>query len=612
MEYLMKKIELLAPAKDLECGIAAIDCGADAVYIGALSFGAREAAGNNLTDIAELVDCAHKYWAKVYVTVNILLHDREIDSVLELISQLYEIHIDGLIIQDVGLLECDLPPIPIIASTQMHNDTPEKVAFLESVGIRRAILARELDLDQIKAIRRQTDIELECFVHGSLCVCYSGQCYLSYALGGRSGNRGKCAQPCRKLYSLVDGDSKTLARNKHLLSIRDLNLSAHLRELIEAGVTSLKIEGRLKDKGYVANVVAHYRAQLDLVLAELGLNKSSSGRSRIDFEPDVNKTFNRGYTSYFLHGKGGKIGSIDTPKMLGEAIGKVIRAGRKSVIMDSNIPMHPGDGICFYDRYGNLRGTVVNGVQGNAIFPDKPEKIEEGTIIYRNHDHEFLTRLSKSHPQRLISVALVLKETSDALVLSAKDEDGNFAEFSLACEKTPAQKPDSAVANIQKQLTKSGGTDFECSEVTIELSEVPFVPISTLNTLRRGVLEKLACVRVENRPVCSNEIEQNEIPYPQSELSYLNNVLNRCADEFYKFHGVTSIEPAAESGLDMKGRKMMTTRYCLKHQLDLCPKDNKSMSSVGPLSLIDEEGHKLELRFNCSKCEMEVFLDAST
>ena len=601
----MTKIELLAPAKDLECGIAAIDCGADAVYIGAPRFGAREAAGNNLESITELVQYAHNYWAKIYVTLNTLLRDDEIPPALRLISQLYDIGVDGLIIQDTGLLECDLPPIPIIASTQMHNNTPEKAAFLEQIGIQRIILARELDLDQIRAIRRHSNIELEFFVHGALCVCYSGQCYLSYALGGRSGNRGQCAQPCRKLYSLMDCDGKVLIQDKHLLSLRDLNLSNHLGELIEAGISSFKIEGRLKDKAYVTNVVAYYRSKLDEAMSGLGLKKSSSGTSRIDITPDVNKTFNRGYTSYFLHEKGKSAGSIDTPKMVGEAIGKVTHISRQDITIDSNIVMHQGDGICFFDRRGELHGSVVNGVQGQMIFPDKLDGIEIGALIYRNHDHEFLTRLNKARIERHIAVDLILKDAPDGLCLIAVDEDGNRAEFELTCEKTCAKKPESALINIKKQLVKMGGTEYVCSSVEIDLPEVLFIPISTLNEMRRGVLERLSTVRIENRPIPTRNIIKNDIPYPETKLSYLGNVLNQHAEAFYRRHGVTSIEPAAESGLDLRGRKVMTTRYCIKHQLGICN------TSAEPLFLVDAEGHKLELRFNCSNCEMEIYLNGN-
>lgn len=593
----MKKIELLAPAKDLECGIAAIDCGADAVYIGAPKFGARAAAGNSLADLAELAEHAHKFWAKVYVTVNTILHDDEIPKAVDLIHQLYDAHIDGLIIQDVGLLECDLPPIPIIASTQMHNNTPEKVSFLERVGVNRVILARELDLDQIKAIRASTNIELEFFIHGALCVCYSGQCYLSYALGGRSGNRGECAQPCRKLYNLTDSRAKTLVASKHMLSLKDLNLSEYLAELIDAGVCSFKIEGRLKDKTYVSNIVSYYRQQLD----KLGINKASSGRSKIDFKPDVEKTFNRSYTSYFLHGQDEDMGSIDTPKMIGEFIGKVSAATARGVTIDTNISLHNGDGICFFDRSGELRGSVVNEVRGRTIMPDNLDGIQKGTVIYRNHDHEFLTRLQKSKTERLIDVSFRLYETGDGFGLNATDEDCNSADFTIACEKAPAEKPEQAAANIDKQLRKSGGTIFSCSSVETQLSGSFFIPISVLNSLRRGALEKLVEVRKANRPIIEGRIFKNDVPYPVSHLSYLGNVLNSKAEAFYSRHGVTSIEPAAESGLDMKGRKVMTTRYCVKRQIGLC-------GTAGHLFLTDSEGHKLKLEFDCAECEMNIIL----
>ncbi len=608
LEGLMKKIELLAPAKDLECGIAAINCGADAVYIGAACFGAREDAGNGLDDLETMVNYAHKYWAKVYVTVNTILRDDEIPRALKLVHQLYNIGADGIILQDVGLLECGIPPIPIIASTQMHNNTPEKVTFLEQIGIKRAILPRELSLDEIKRIRERTSIELECFIHGSLCVSYSGQCYLSYALGRRSGNRGECAQPCRKPYSLIDGSGKALARNAHLLSLKDLNLSEHLPELIQAGVTSFKIEGRLKDKAYVSNVVSYYRAKLDEILADQELCRSSSGASDVDFMPNVEKTFNRGYTTHFLNGRGEPSGCINTPKMLGETIGKVVAVYGRNVTIDTKVPMHCGDGICFFDRSGELRGTVINGVNEQTVIPYKLDGLAEDVLIYRNHDHEFLTKLDNCHAERRIDVKLTLGETSDGFVLQAVDEDGIQAEYRLQCEKTRAEKPEQALTNIRKQLLKSGNTDFACVDVTVDLPEVYFMPISQLNTLRRNVLDELASSRAANRPKSEGKIIKNDIPYPAEELSYLGNVLNRYAAAFYRRHGITSMEHAAETGLDLHGRKVMTTRHCVKHQLGLCAKYGGKSIAVQSLALIDGEGHKLDLRFDCARCEMEVYL----
>jgi collagenase-like PrtC family protease len=604
--------ELLAPARDLSCGRTAINCGADAVYIGAQRFGARAKVGNSLEDIEALARHAHVYWAKVYVTVNTILHDAELPQAVRLIHQLDDIGVDGVIIQDVGLLECDLPPLPLIASTQMHNLTPERVAFLEQVGFHRAILARELSLSQIATIRQQTTIELETFVHGALCVCYSGQCTMSYGIGGRSGNRGECAQPCRKRYSLVDREGAVLIEGRYLLSLRDLNLSAHLADLLDAGVTSFKIEGRLKDEAYVANVVSHYRRRLDQVLAERGLKKASSGQSCIDFEPDVTKTFNRGYTSHFLYGRGDSPGSIDTPKMTGEFVGTVTAVDRRSFTLETAAPLHTGDGLCFFDAHRELCGTTINGVHGTAIIPAKIEGIEKGTRIYRNHDRLFAKQLKNGRADRQIPIRLKLEETPEGFSLSAADRDGNMAVETLAVEKVQAENPEKALANARKQMGKTGGTAFVCETVDVAWTKSHFVPLSALNALRRRTLERLSAVREENRPRLRKTISRNSVPYPEETLTYLGNVLNEHAAAFYRRHGVTQIEPAAESGLDMRGRVVMRTKYCIKHELGLCPKRGKAPSADGapslkePLHLVDEGGHRYELRFDCGACEMDV------
>jgi putative protease len=599
------QIELLAPARDLVCGRAAIDCGADAIYVGAARFGARAQAGNSLDDIEALVCYAHTYWARVYVTVNTLLYDHELPQAVRLIHRLYESGVDALIVQDMGLLECDLPPLPLIASTQMHNDTPQKVAFLERVGFRRAILARELSLDQIGAIRRQTNIELESFVHGALCVCYSGQCYMSYAVGGRSGNRGQCAQPCRRLYSLIDRNGKRLTRDRHLLSLKDLNLSDYLGDLIDAGVCSFKIEGRLKDRAYVTNVVSHYRRQLDRVLEAKKLTKSSSGQSEINFEPDVTKTFNRGYTTYF---DAAVPGAIDTPKKRGELVGQVVSVTKRSFTLTGSARLHNGDGLCFFDASGELRGSVVTAVRDQCITVERTDGIREGTSVYRNHDHVFLSRLNKSRPDRRIAVRLRLEETTEGLRLIATDADGNVATGELACDKISANKPDRVRATTRRQLSKMGRTEFRCSNLEIAWQDVYFVPLSELNGLRRRTLETLSAVRAQNRPLFRGEIVKNNAPYPVTQLTYTGNVLNQKAAAFYRRHGVTAIAPAAESGLDMRGKQVMRTRYCLKHQLDICPRDGSAPSFEEPLYLIDQDGHRYELCFNCAACEMEIFL----
>jgi collagenase-like PrtC family protease len=604
-----QRIELLAPARDLACGMAAINCGADAVYIGAPRFGARAAAGNSLLDIETLVGYAHTYWAKVYITLNTILRDDELPDALRLASQLYDMGVDGLIVQDVGLLECDLPPLPLIASTQMHNATPARVAFLEQVGFQRAILARELDLEQIKAIRRQTSLELECFVHGALCVCYSGQCYLSYALGGRSGNRGECAQPCRRCYSLVDGAGTRLVRDRYLLSLRDLNLSAHLAELLAAGITSFKIEGRLKDEAYVTNVVSYYRRQLDQVLHSGGWARSSSGESRIDFTPDVAKTFNRGYTTHYLHGRAEPPGAPDTPKMVGEAVGRILAVEGPAVELEGDVPLHPGDGLCFFDGGHALRGTPLNAVRGRTIYPDKVEGMHKGTLLYRNHDHVFLSRLKKARAERRIPVRLRLEETPEGFALLAADVDGNAATGVLAAGKVVAEQPDRALAAVEQQLAKMGDTPFVCAGLELAWSQAFFLPFSALNALRRDALEKLAAVRAQNRPVLRRAVVKNDAPYPERQLSFLGNVLNRQAEAFYRRHGVVDIAPAAEAGMDMRGERVMRTRYCIKHQLGLCGRDQDQPPLQEPLYLVDEEGRRYRLRFDCAACEMEVFLE---
>jgi putative protease len=600
-----RPVELLAPARDLDCGLAAIDCGADAVYIGAPRFGAREAAGNSLATIAALVRHAHQYWARVYATLNTLLRDDELAAARRLAWQLHDIGVDGLIVQDVGLLEGDLPPLPLIASTQMHNHMPERLAFLERVGFRRAILARELALHQIRAIHQAAPrLELECFVHGALCVCYSGQCYLSYALGGRSGNRGECAQPCRKSYTLLDAQGRVIERQSHLLSLRDLNLSGQLPDLLAAGVGAFKIEGRLKDRTYVANVVAHYRERLDEALRSAAARRCSSGTSRPGFTPDLAKTFNRGFTTYFLHGRSVPVASIETPKMVGEELGPVASASPRDFTLLPGLDLHPGDGLCFFDAQGQLRGTSVNAVRGPTVTPDKMEGIQPGTVIHRNHDHQFLSQVARSRPQRRIAVKLSLH----ALGLAAVDEDGNRAQAPLAAALSPARNPEQALRTIQRQLAKTGDTEFECAEVSVELQPVPFLPVSSLNALRRDALLRLRTLREANRPRWLGGIVPNDVPFPEPELSYLGNVLNRQAEAFYRRHGVTRIEPAAESGLDLHGRRLMTTRYCLKYQLGLCPRECAAEPLAEPLALLDDQGHRLELRFDCAECRMEIYL----
>ena len=604
-------LELLAPAKDLECGQAAVDCGADAVYVGAPRFGAREAAGNTIADIEKLAAYAHRVWARVYATVNTLLRDDELAEAERLCWQLQEAGVDGLIIQDVGLLECDLPPLPLIASTQMHNQSAERVAFWEKVGFSRAILARELDLDQIRAIRAATSIELEAFIHGALCVSMSGQCSLSYALGGRSGNRGQCAQPCRRLYCLQDAAGATLVPDKHLLSLRDLNLSAGLRELVEAGITSFKIEGRLKNKAYVMNIVGHYRRKLDALLAELGGRRASSGQTTLGFEPDPDKTFNRGYTAYFLHGRGAVVASPDSPKHVGEPVGRVVDVRRDGFVLEAAAPLHSGDGISFFGRDQELHGTVVNQINGAAVFPEKLGGIERGLRVFRNHDHAFVSQVVRSQNQRRIEVDLRLSESATGFRLQAIDEDGVAAGAEIDCAPVLADKPDQARLVLERQLAKLGSSEFCASRVDLDLPRMPHVLLATLNGLRRDLVEELRQQRARLRPVRVVAHAPNQAPFPEQELSFLGNVLNQKAAAFYRRHGVGRIEPAAEGGLDMHGRKVMTTRMCIKYEMGLCPRKPGQPSRACPAEpwfLIDDEGRRLRLDFRCGErdCVMEI------
>jgi putative protease len=494
----------------------------------------------------------------------------------------------------------------------MHNHSAERVAFWERVGFSRAILARELDLDQIRAIRAATSIELEAFIHGALCVSMSGQCSLSYALGGRSGNRGQCAQPCRRLYCLQDAAGATLVPDKHLLSLRDLNLGTALRELVEAGVTSFKIEGRLKNKAYVMNIVGHYRRKLDALLVELGGRRASSGQTTLGFEPDPDKTFNRGYTTYFLHGRGAVVASPDSPKHVGEPVGRVVDVRCDGFVLETAAPLHSGDGISFFGRDQELHGTVVNQINGAAVFPEKLGGIERGLRVFRNHDHAFVSHVVRSQNQRRIEVDLRLSESATGFRLQAIDQDGVAAGAEIDCARVWADKPDQARLVLERQLAKLGSSEFRASRVDLDLPRMPHVPLVTLNGLRRDLVEELSRQRARLRPVRVVAHAPNQAPFPEQELSFLGNVLNQKAAAFYRRHGVGRIEPAAESGLDMHGRKVMTTRMCIKYEMGLCPRAPGQPSRrcpAEPWFLVDDEDRRLRLDFRCGErdCVMEIF-----
>lgn len=597
-----RKIELLAPARDAQTAIAAIKCGADAVYIGAERFGARQAAVNSVEDIKEVVDFAHQFYAKVYVTLNILLFDGELVIAEKMIHQLYDAGVDGLIIQDMGLLELDLPPIPLIASTQMDNSSLEKVKFLEAVGFERVILARELTLDAIKNIRKNTSIALECFVHGALCVGASGQCYLSYGVGGRSGNRGQCAQPCRRLYNLKDETGKTAARDRYLLSIKDLNLSQHLEELIDAGISTFKIEGRLKDITYVINTVSFYRKKLDAILEKKKLQKSSSGNVQLNFEPNLEKTFNRGFTDFNFADSSAKIGSIDTPKTVGEFAGIVKRTEGTFFVIDSKLDLHNGDGICFFDSQNKLSGTMVNRAEGQKVYPQKISEIRVGQKIYRNFDHHFNQILTSLPVERKIALSVLVQESPNGLVITATDEDGNKADLEITGEKKPAIKKDAAKDTFHNQLTRLGNTIFECKDLKIDTKDMYFVPASQLNEVRRQFIEKLLEIRAKNFPRKNSAIVKNDAPYPQKHLSFTGNVLNNKAEDFYHRHGVESVEDGVELGTFLIGQKVMKTKYCLLRELNMC------RPGAEPMVLQDEDGREYKVKFLCGNCGMEIYL----
>ncbi len=600
--------ELLAPARDRICGRVAVDCGADALYVGPPRFGARAAAGNSLDDIAALAEYAHRYWVRVYAALNTLLTDDEVPAAVALAHDLYRAGVDGLIVQDVGLLTCDLPPLPLIASTQMHNHTAERVAFLAAVGFRRVILARELSLTQIAAIHAAVPgVELEAFVHGALCVCYSGQCSLSYAQGGRSGNRGECAQPCRQHYRLTDASGHHVAPPGHLLSLADLSLSDHLPRLLAAGVTSFKIEGRLKDELYLRNVVTLYRRRLDQALAAGAGRRSSSGTTTADFQPDADRTFNRGFTTYFIDGRRGSPGRVCSPKMIGQPVGRVAAIHGRQVQLDGAGEFSPGDGLCFFDGQGQVRGTQVEAVQGCRITVRDAAGLGPGVEVRRNMDHRFLRQLEAATVDRRIDVRLVLSESDTGLLLTATDEDGVQVQRPCEAEPAAAQRPDAAAATARKQLHQAGSTVFAIRHVQLAWQQPWFLPVAEWNRWRRQVLDALSEARAQHRPRLPGRGPDLQPCYPTPRLDYLGNVLNQRAAAFYRAHGVVDIEPAAEAGLDLAGRKVMTTRYCLRHQLGHCP-GHRADGQPPPLYLTDDAGRRLEARFDCRACQMEIYL----
>ena len=603
-----RKIELLAPARNLECGIEAVNHGADAVYIGAPKFGARAAATNSMDDISRLTDYAHLYGVRIYVTVNTILKDEELKETEEMIWDLYDRGVDALIIQDMALTRLHLPPIPLHASTQMDNRMVEKVRFLTEAGFRQVVLARELSLDEIAAIHKACpDTALEVFVHGALCVSYSGQCYASQACFGRSANRGECAQFCRLPFSLVDADGRVVVKDKHLLSLKDMNRLDMLEQLLDAGATSLKIEGRLKDVAYVKNVTAAYRQRLDAILKRRKeYVRASSGTCRIDFHPQPEKSFSRGFTHYFLEGRGEDVASFDTPKSLGEAMGtlKEQRGGWLSVAGVK--PFHNGDGVCYLDEQGCLKGFRVNRVEGNKLFPaGNVPRIRPRTPLFRNQDQEFERVLAHKSAERKIAVRMRLEENAFGFSLTAEDEDGNRVTQAFTHPKERARTPQAG--NLRTQLAKLGGTPYELAEpACITLAEEWFVPSSVVAEWRRQVVERLTAVRRINYRRELAVWKSTYHAYPATMLTYLGNVMNEEARRFYLDHGVKAVAPAYEKQ-PVDGAVLMFCRHCLRYSMGWCPVYQKGRSPYRePYYLASSDGRRFRLEFDCKNCQMKV------
>ncbi|AKU20974.1 U32 family peptidase [Massilia sp. NR 4-1] len=625
MSLLSHQLELLSPAKTAEIGREAILHGADAVYIGGPAFGARHNASNPLEDIAALTQFAHRYHARIFVTMNTIMHDAELETARKQIWQLYEAGVDALIIQDMGLLELDLPPIQMHASTQCDIRTAEKARFLGNVGFSQLVLARELTIEQIRKIRAEVDTPLEYFIHGALCVAFSGQCYISHADTGRSANRGDCSQACRLPYTLSDGQGRVVAYEKHLLSMKDNDQSRNLEALVDAGIRSFKIEGRYKDMGYVKNITAHYRLLLDEILERRPeLARASSGQTKVLFTPDVDKNFHRGHTDYFAQGRLVDIGAFDSPKYVGVELGTVSRIGGDHFDLVANAPLANGDGL----NYMNKRTTV--GIQANTaqklgededgqrwrVFPNETLNtlpgLKVGTVIHRNRDHQWEAALNKKSSDRKVALDLTLSECAGGLCLSICDEDGIASSTEALIEFQPAQQAEQADASLRASLGKLGNTMFEAHQVELALSRPWFVPSSAINALRREAIEAHEAARVaawlrpERKPA-----EEPPAAYPETQLSYLANVYNEKARAFYHKHGVQLIDAAYEAHEEPGEVSLMITKHCLRFSFNLCPKQAKGVQGVQgqvraePMTLVSGN-ERYTLRFDCKPCEMHV------
>jgi 23S rRNA 5-hydroxycytidine C2501 synthase len=606
-----KKIEILAPAKDLLHGMAAINSGADAVYIGAPQFGARSNAHNSMEDVAALVQYAHLYHAQVFVVINTILYDNELETCRQMIWELYHIGVDALIIQDMAIMEMELPPIVLHASTQANNRDPKNIKFLADAGIKRVVLARELNLHQIKEISEATDVELEFFVTGALCVAFSGNCYMSVANGERSANRGSCAQNCRLPYNLIDGHGETLIKNSHLLSIKDFDVTDQIPNLIEAGIVSFKIEGRLKDMVYVKNNVSFLRKKIDAYLEQNpNYTKASSGKCTFTFDSELNRTFNRGYTDYFVNERHQSIGSWESPKSKGQYIGKLIKTIGNSYEIENGELLNNGDGLCFINENNEADGIYVNRAENRIIYPNVLKEIKDGTFIYRNNDAAFIKIVEREDSAvRKISTTLVLTENETGFELIATDEDGYVSNVLLEHAKEPTKNNLSIEDNIKTQLAKTGFTPYTADEITIQFSDNWFLPISKIKEMRRTVYEQLTEIRLANYKREEHQIVKTDHAFPVDQLDFTYNVANKMARKFYERHGVTEIEKAFELQWDPGKSRVMTTKYCIKYELERCPKyhpEHRDKKVKEPLVLKQGE-LEYKLKFNCKPCEMEIW-----
>ncbi len=614
MKISRRHLELLSPAKNADFGIEAVNHGADAVYIGGPAYGARAKAPNSIEDIARLVRYAHRFNAEVFVTLNTIFHDNELEGAREIVYQLYDSGVDALIVQDMGMMEMDLPPIQLHASTQTDIRTVEKARFLDQVGFSQIVLARELDLKTIQEIADATTCNLEFFVHGALCVAFSGQCFISHAHTGRSANRGECSQECRLPYRLEDAQGRVIGNDKHYLSMKDNDQSANLRALISAGISSFKIEGRYKDLPYVKNATAHYRQLLDDILLDMPeYAKTSSGITTFSFTPQPEKTFNRSATDYFVNGRQADIGAFDTPKFSGEEVGKVTKVAKDSFEIDSQIELHNGDGLCFFDVHKELVGMRINTVEGRRLTPNEmPEDMRRGMTLYRNRDHAFMRLLEKDSAIRKIPVDMHLHETLDGFALTVTDSEGRSATAFCKLEKQPAQQAEKAEASLRENLAKLGSTYFLVNAISLDLSEAWFVPASTINGLRRDAVEQLVQVRIASyqRPEKRQPVDPPAV-YFEDTLSYLANVYNKKAHAFYEKHGVKMIAAAYEANQELDEVPLMITKHCLRFSHGMCPKEAKGVIGVQgtvtaePMTLINGSD-RFTLKFDCKPCEMHV------